>query len=115
MKKVRITVLKCALHDDLVKTYCSQDIGPCHRFHEGQTFETTFREPDGFCGEAWKAIEHYVFALSCGAPRIFDNDGTWVADDKTAIVSCNDGLRPVTFKVEQLDEDVSPLAPEWYK
>ena len=68
MKKVKITVLKCAHYPDLIGKYCSRDIGPCHRFKEGDEFITTFREPEGFCGEAWKGIEHYVFALSCGAP-----------------------------------------------
>ncbi|WP_077071335.1 TIGR04076 family protein [Mailhella massiliensis] len=114
MKKVCITVLKCACHKELIERFCKKDIGPCPRFRPGQRFITTFREPKGFCGEAWKAIEHYVFALSCGAPRIFDDDGTWVSPEKTAIVSCNDGIRPVSFKVEQMDEEASPTAAEWY-
>ena len=35
--------------------------------------------------------------------QIFYSDG-WLKDKNTAIISCNDGTRPVVYKIEALDE-----------
>ena len=68
---------------------------------EGQVFYADWECPKGFCNEAWKAIYQYVFALSHGACQ---NElfyyGDWIRKPGFAICSCNDGLRPVIFKIE---------------
>lgn len=44
----------------------------------------------------------YVMTLSHGGRNFYNG---WINDDKTAIVCYNDGLRPVSFKIEATDED----------
>lgn len=101
MKKVKITVIKKDFYEDLVKEYGVEGFTKCKRFEVGQTFITNYEQPEGFCNEAWKAIQHYVFALC------FESNGfweTWMKDRRVAINSCNDGLRPVVFKIETIEE-----------
>lgn len=103
MKKIKITVLKTTLNDELVKEYGIKDLTPCPFLKEGQYFITDFSKPEGFCDEAWKAISHYAFALAHGNTEPFYG-GQWVREAGTAITCCNDGLRPVIFKMEVVDK-----------
>ena len=103
MKKCKITVLKTEFYEDLAKEYGSEGIGPCPAHKVGDVFYGDWAKPDHFCDEAWKAIHHYVFALSHDSNVIFD--GGWVDKPGIAICSCNDGIRPVIFKIESLDEE----------
>ena len=72
---------------------------------EGQVFYADYAKPDGFCDEAWKAIYQYVFALAHGSGQFYYGD--WIEKPGVAICSCNDGLRPVIFKVERTDEEAA--------
>jgi len=102
MKKVKITVLKKDLYEDLVNEYGNKGLGKCSRFEIGQTFIITdCRQPEGFCNEGWASIRHYVFALSNGA------DGFWDLKDHISINTCNDGFRPVVFKIETLEDEIA--------
>ncbi len=104
MKKVKITVLKTTFDKELAKKYGVEGLTECPMMLKGQTFFADYAKPEGFCDEAWKAIYQYVFALAHGA----DNDvfyyGDWIRKPGVAICSCNDGLRPVIFKLEATDE-----------
>lgn len=62
---------------------------------------------DGLCDEAWKAIYQYVFALAHGAGEGLFYYGDWIRRPGVAICSCNDGLRPVIFKLETTEEEAS--------
>ena len=53
-----------------------------------------------FCMEAWDAINRYVYAAIQGGSIM---EG-WTNDEKMMIACCNDGTRPVVFKIERLDE-----------
>lgn len=108
MKKCRITVLKTGFEEELAREYGLPGIGRCPAHKVGDVFETYCDKPEGLCNEAWKAIGHYVFALSHGAERFF---GDWIAKDGVAINSCNDGLRPVIFKIERLEGEDFWLSP----
>lgn len=44
----------------------------------------------------------FVMALSHGAEYFYDG---WMKNKKSAMISCNDGFRPVSFLIEALDED----------
>ena len=105
MKRVRITVLKTTLDQELAAEYGVEGLTACPMLKAGQVFHADYAKPDGLCDEAWKAIYQYVFALSHGA------DAGWYYDDwmdpkhkGVAICSCNDGLRPVIIKVERVEE-----------
>ena len=73
-------------------------------FDWGRT-SNDYAKPDGLCDEAWKAIYQYVFALAHGAGAGTFYYGDWLKTPGVAICSCNDGLRPVIFKLEATDEE----------
>ena len=99
MKKVRITILKTTFQQELAEEY---GMTVCPLMEEGQVFYADYAKPDGFCDEAWKAIYQYVFALAHGADEIW-YFGDWIKKPGVAIVSCDDGLRPVIMKLEATD------------
>lgn len=103
MKKVKITVLKKTFDEELAKEYGADGLGACPMLKTGQVFYADYAKPEGFCDEAWKAIYQYVFALSHGVDDVF-YFGDWIKKPGVAICSCNDGLRPVIFKLEATDE-----------
>lgn len=105
MKKCKITVLKTTFDEKLAKEYGAEGLGACPMLVAGQTFHADYAKPEGFCDEAWKAIYQYVFALAHGADKGLFYYGDWIRTPGVAICSCNDGLRPVIFKIEATDEE----------
>lgn len=54
-----------------------------------------------FCSEAWDAISRYIYAGLQGGSIMRG----WMKDENTMITCCNDGTRPVIFKIERIDID----------
>ena len=52
-----------------------------------------------FCGEAWDAVSRYVYSALQGGSIMKG----WTNDDRIMIACCNDGTRPVIFKIERID------------
>lgn len=100
MNKVKITVLKTTLDTELAREYGADGLGKCPMLEAGQVFYADYAKPEGFCDEAWKAIYQYVFALAHGVGNDLFYYGDWIKTPGVAICSCNDGLRPVIFKLE---------------
>ena len=103
MKRVKITVLKTTLDQELAAQYGAEGLTACPMLQAGQVFYADYAKPDGMCDEAWKAIYQYVFALAHGAEKGLFYYGDWIRKPGVAICSCNDGLRPVIFKLEATD------------
>ena len=102
MKKVKITVKRVACYPDLIKEYENPIEHTCD-MKEGQVYIANgFRKPDGFCDSAWQTISEFVLALSKGEGNFYDG---WMKNEKSAMISCNDGFRPVSFLLEAMDED----------
>lgn len=100
INKVKITVLKTHLDKELVKEYGVENLSACPMHFVGETYYADYAKPERFCDEAWKAIYQYVFALAHGAKKEVFYFGDWIKKLGVAICSCNDGLRPVIFKIE---------------
>ena len=110
MTKVKITVLRAPFNEDLALEYGMPGLKPCSVMKQGQVFYAAHAKPDGFCDGAWRTIYQYVFALANGARSFYYND--WIRQPGVAIACCNDGLRPVFFKLEATDEEVgAPIEP----
>lgn len=105
MKKCKITVLKTHFDEELAKEYGVKGINKCPSLSVGQVFYADYSKPEGFCDEAWKAIYQYVFALSHMSGDEVFYYGDWIDKPGVAIVSCNDGIRPVIFKIERTEEE----------
>lgn len=52
-----------------------------------------------FCSEAWDAISRYIYTALQGGSIMHG----WMRDDRVMIACCNDGTRPVIFKIERID------------
>ena len=105
MQKCRITVLETTFNEKLAKKYGVANLGRCPLHKVGQVFETDYAKPENFCNEAWIAIHHYVFALVHGSTIPFFCD-KWIRKEGISINSCNDGFRPVLFKLERIKDNV---------
>ena len=102
MKSVRITAVRQTVYPDLMAKYENPIEHACD-MRERQTFIANgWQRPDGFCGSAWDTLSPFVLALSHGAENFYDG---WMKNPKSALLSCNDGFRPVSFLIETLDED----------
>ncbi len=101
MKKVRITVMKMARHDDLIEKFENPLDNPCC-MNLGDVFIADgYKMPDNFCESAWESISPFVMALAHGAEDIYDG---WMKDKHSAMISCNDGFRPVSFYLEAIEK-----------
>ena len=102
MKKCRITVMRMARYDDLIEKYENPIEHACD-MQLGQVFIANgWEKPEGFCSSAWDTLSPFVLALSHGGGDFYDG---WMKNKKSAMLSCNDGFRPVSFYVEALEED----------
>lgn len=102
MKKVRITVKRMARYDDLMAQYENPIEHACGMW-EGRTFICNgWAKPEGLCDSAWETLSPFVMTLAHGGENFYDG---WMKDPKSAMISCNDGFRPVSFYVEALDEE----------
>ena len=101
MKRIRITVIRKACYRDLMERYENPLDHPCD-LSEGQCFECDgLSRPEGLCESAWQSLSPFVMALAHGATGLYDG---WMKNPASAMLSCNDGFRPVSFLVEALDE-----------
>lgn len=102
MKKCRITVMRMARYDDLIEEFENPIEHTCD-LREGQVFVANgWQKPDGLCDSAWDSMSAFVMALAHGGEGLYDG---WMKNKRSAMISCNDGFRPVSFYIEALDED----------
>ena len=102
MKKCRITVMRIARYEDLMAQYENPIAHACD-MQVGQVFLANgWQKPEGMCQSAWDSMSPFVLALSHGGTDLYDG---WMKNRRAAMISCNDGFRPVSFLIEALDED----------
>lgn len=100
MRDIRITVMKIARYDDLIRDYenpiehaCSMTLGQTFIAHGGE-------RPDGFCQSAWDSVFPFAMTLAHGGENFYDG---WMKNPRSAMISCNDGFRPVSFLLEVIE------------
>lgn len=102
MKKVRITVMRMASYTDLMEKY-EKPIEHTCELREGQVFIANgWQRPENLCESAWESMSSFVMTLAHGGGNFYDG---WMQNPRSAMISCNDGFRPVSFLLEALDED----------
>ena len=98
--KVKITAVKLTSHTDLIEKYENPIVHACS-IKEGQVFISNCGEkPANLCEEAWKSMKEFVESLAQGKGNFFDG---WMKDPMSAMISCNDGFRPVSFYLEVIE------------
>ena len=100
MKRVKITAVRKIQHSDLMKLYENPIEHTCDVV-EGQSWiSINGMCPATFCPEAWKSMREFVEALAKGDGNFFDG---WMKNPNSAMISCNDGFRPVSFYIETIE------------
>ena len=96
--------MRMARYEDLIQRYENPIDHACD-LREGQVFLANgWRRPEGLCLGAWETMSPFVLALSHGGENLYDG---WMQDKKSAMISCNDGFRPVSFLIEALEEEAA--------
>jgi len=101
MHRIQITVPKRELHRDLISEHAPQFLEiavPCETFDVGDSFVIDGfppEKPEGFCNWAWVDIQRSVTAALLGAKLTPSCEFT----------CCTDGLRPVTFRIERIEDE----------
>lgn len=97
MSVVRITAIRKTEYPDLIAKYENPIQHACD-VQEGQTWLSVDGKcPEGMCPSAWDSMRFFVGSLSRGEGSFFDG---WMKDPMSAMISCNDGFRPVSFYLE---------------
>ena len=101
MPVCKITVMRKVWHVDLSALYENPIEHACN-LTEGQVFFCADgNKPDGLCDSAWESMRPFVVALLNGEGNFYDG---WMKDPYSAMISCNDGFRPVSFYIQLIDE-----------
>lgn len=110
--KCKVTVIDKKCYTDLQEKYLAEPkSGPCPFYNVGDAFVfTRYDDEDTFwtmgrgsqCAEAWDCISRYIYTALQGG-SIMRN---WTNDERMMIACCQDGTRPVIFKIERMDYKV---------
>ena len=110
--KCKLTVIDKKVFGDLQEKYLADPkSGACPFYEVGAEYiferygdEDTFwtQGKGAHCAEAWDCFSRYVYTALQGG-SIMRN---WTNDEHMMIACCNDGTRPVIFKIERLDYKV---------
>lgn len=101
MKPVKITAIRKACYPDLIAQYENPIEHACD-VQEGQSWIAIGgQKPEGLCQSAWESMAAFVTGLAKGDGNFYDG---WMKNPHSAMISCNDGFRPVSFYIEALEE-----------
>ncbi len=99
-RAVKITAVRKADYSDLQEKFENKILNPCS-ISEGEIFFFYGKEmPEGLCTSAWETLEPFVRILYNGGGNFFDG---WMKNEHSAMISCNDGFRPVSFFAEVVE------------
>ena len=100
MNKVRIKVIRKTNYLDLQALYENPIEHACSVNEGDEWISDGWNKPDGFCDSAWESIKEFVRVLGQGGGNFYDG---WMKNPKSAMLSCNDGFRPVSFYIEVIE------------
>ena len=63
-----------------------------------------WQKPNSMCDSAWESMSAFVMTLAHGGEDLY---GRWMKNPHSAMISCNDGFRPVCFYIEALEENAN--------
>ena len=107
MYRVRITAMKQVVHADLMERYENPIEHACS-LRVGDTFLSVDGErPADLCESAWESMAYFVKELANGGGNFYNG---WMKDPHSAMISCNDGFRPVSFYIEREERDCDGTA-----
>ena len=99
MKKVKITAIRKASYPDLSAKYENPIEHACDVNEGDEWISIDGQKPTGLCDSAWESMRWFVEELADGRGNFYDG---WMKNPHSAMISCNDGFRPVSFYIETL-------------
>ncbi|MBQ5843491.1 MAG: TIGR04076 family protein [Alistipes sp.] len=100
MKRVKITVMRITRYHDLMAEFENPIEHTCN-MQLGQSFIVDrCTKPEEMCDSAWETLLPFIKELTQGGGNFFDG---WMKNPYSAMLSCNDGFRPVSFYIEVID------------
>ncbi len=100
MNRVKITAIRQSVYTDLMAQYENPIEHACE-INMGDAWVSTDGErPAGLCASAWESMRPFVQALARGEGNFYDG---WMRNPMSAMISCNDGFRPVSFYLEVIE------------
>ena len=100
MAQIKITVLKKMFNEDLAAACCEPGTAVCASFEEGQEFVVEgLDQPENFCAWAWNDLHKVVLTLYSGGGFT-----PFMKEDNVLVSCCTDGIRPVVFKIERIED-----------
>ena len=97
MHKVRITAVRKTEYPELMAQYENPIQHACDLVVGQSWISENGERPDGLCESAWSSMREFVESLAEGKGNFFDG---WMKNPMSAMISCNDGFRPVSFYLE---------------
>lgn len=86
---------RMAQHENPIEYACDLKVG--------QIFVANgWHKPEGLCQSAWDSMSPFVLALRHGDENFYNG---WMKSPRSAMISCNDGFRPVSFLIEALEQE----------
>ena len=101
MYRVRITAMRRAIHSDLMAQYENPIAHACDVEVDQSWISVEGKRPEGLCESAWESMATFVQTLARGGGNFYDG---WMKNPHSAMISCNDGFRPVSFYLETVEE-----------
>jgi uncharacterized repeat protein (TIGR04076 family) len=102
--KVKVTVVKTLNRKDIYGNKFPAKVNEamltpqCHLFKEGQEFIMDMTCPPDFCPWAYADIQRDIMHILWGGSY------PWIAEEGVAIACCTDGMRPVIFRIERIED-----------
>ena len=97
MYKVRITVVRKTEYPELMAQYENPIQHACDLVVGQSWISENGERPEGLCESDWGSMRVFVESLAEGKGNFFDG---WMKNPMSAMISCNDGFRPVSFYLE---------------
>ena len=97
MSKCKITVLRRTEYKDLMDLYENPIEDACCMKIGDEFLVSSIDKPEGFCNVAWDILTPFIEELLNGGGCFY---GNWMKNPKSALISCNDGFRPVSYLIE---------------
>ena len=97
---VRITAIRQTVYEDLMAKYENPIEHACDVKEGQQWVSVDGKCPEGMCPAAWYSMREFVESLVKGEGNFYDG---WMQNPMSAMISCNDGFRPVSFYIETIE------------
>ena len=98
---MRITALRQTEYKDLISKYENSIEHTCDVRIGQQWVSIDGGMPEGMCPSAWDSIRPFAESLARGEGNFYDG---WMQNPMSAMISCNDGFRPVSFYLEVISD-----------